>query len=141
MDSTCSQGRLTTIVSDTVASFEPQMRRRRIRWAIDCPPDLLAPADPPSIRSTVTRLIEHAIDRMMRGGDLDIVVVSTPRGIEIEVADTGPTPAVRPAGAVQFLPRSRSLPPGSFLEYEDCPQGGWAVTWVLPAARALRAAA
>ncbi|MDA8697136.1 ATPase [Rhodopirellula sp.] len=95
------------------------------------------PADAEKIVSLLESLVSQSLDEMPDGGDLTITAVESQDGLELELADTG----------CDVENRSRRLPMiaaaiGAGLSWQNCPQGGGAVTIRFPRKQQmLRAAA
>jgi len=54
------------------------------------PPDLQIVADRDMFRRAVLNMVLNALDAMPEGGCLAIVSCTTPQGVELEIADSGP---------------------------------------------------
>jgi hypothetical protein len=81
------------------------------------------PADPSQTAELIRMLVMQSLAEMPNGGDLTITACETDRGIELEFADNG----------CDVKDRSQSLPLiaaaiGAQLNWQNCPQGGGAVT-------------
>ena len=85
------------------------------------------PNDAVGTADLVRILIGQALEEMPQGGDLTITACRTPSGIELEIADTGCDIAERP----QRLPMVAASM-GARLAWQNCPQGGAAVTIQFP---------
>ena len=98
-----------------------------IALEMDIDPDDAVPADPTLTTLLVESLIRAAIAEMPGGGDLNITAVTTDQGVELEIADTGEScrhrVCSRPLVAAQI---------GARVRWDDCPQGGSAVTVFFP---------
>jgi hypothetical protein len=90
---------------------------------IDIDISLSVPADPARTVDLVQTLVGQAIAEMPEGGDLYITACETSRGLELEVADTGRDIEKRP----QRLPLAAAAI-GAQVVWQNCPQGGGAVT-------------
>ena len=95
---------------------------------LDIPTTLEVPADPNQTAELVRTLVVQAIAEMGGAGDLLITACETPNGVELEVADSG----------CDINARAKSLPMvagmiGAQLSWQNCPQGGAAVTVKFPA--------
>lgn len=86
---------------------------------------LSVPADAVRTADLIRTLVNQAIDEMPDGGDLTVTACQTARGIELEVADTGGDIQQR----AQRLPMAAAAI-GAKLSWQNCPQGGAAVTVV-----------
>jgi len=90
---------------------------------IDVDTAIPVPADAYSTAELVRALVNQALQEMENGGDLSITACETPRGLELELADTG--------GDIES--RATRLPLaaaaiGARVGWQNCPQGGAAVT-------------
>lgn len=95
---------------------------------LDIPTTLEIPADPKQTAELVRTLVVQALAEMGGAGDLLITACDTPRGVELELADSG----------CDINARAKSLPMvagaiGAQLSWQNCPQGGAAVTITFPA--------
>lgn len=85
------------------------------------------PADPAATAELVRTLVGQSLGTMPDGGDLVITGCDTPTGVELEMADSG----------VDVQQRVRRLPlaaaaVGAEIRWQNCPQGGGAVTVKFP---------
>jgi signal transduction histidine kinase len=78
------------LVNEVCDSLGPQLEAQRIDVDIDVPPHTLLTADREMIRRALLNLVLNSIDAMPNGGMLVITSYDTPRGFELEVADSGP---------------------------------------------------
>ena len=90
---------------------------------VDIDSDLGIPADATQTAELIRTLVTQALAEMPEGGDLNITACETERGIELEFADNG----------CDVKERAQSLPLvaaaiGAKLNWQNCPQGGGAVT-------------
>lgn len=90
---------------------------------LDIDTALDVPADPVRTVELVKTLVGQALAEMPDGGDLVITACETPRGVELELADTG----------CDVQDRATRLPLaaaaiGAQVQWQNCPQGGGAVT-------------
>jgi signal transduction histidine kinase len=81
---------LGALLGNLCSSLEPQFAAQGIQFTIDVPFDVRSVADPDMLRRALLNLILNAIDAMPHGGRLRIAARSTPLGVEVEVADSGP---------------------------------------------------
>lgn len=81
------------------------------------------PADPAGTVLLIRTLVGQALAEMPDGGDLTITACSSPRGLELEFADTGGDIQER----VTRLPLAAAAI-GAQVVWQNCPQGGGAVT-------------
>ena len=78
------------LVNEVCESLEPQLDAQMIDVDIDVPPNTLLSADREMMRRAVLNLVLNAIDVMRDGGTLIITSYDSPRGFELEIADSGP---------------------------------------------------
>jgi hypothetical protein len=90
---------------------------------LDIDTTLDVPADPARTVLVVRTLVTQALHEMPSGGDLNITACETPRGVELEFADTGGDVETRP----QRFPLAAAAM-GAQVAWQNCPQGGGAVT-------------
>ncbi len=98
-----------------------------IALEMDIDVEIMNPVDAASLTGLLTNLMQQSIDEMPTGGDLTITACQTARGLELEIADTGDSAENR----------RRTLPMitaalSADVSWQNCPQGGAAVTIVLP---------
>jgi len=94
---------------------------------LDIDTDIPVPDDVNKVVSLLESLVSQSLEEMPDGGDLTVTAVSSHDGIELELADTG----------CDVEQRSRRLPMvaaaiGAALSWQNCPQGGGAVTIRFP---------
>lgn len=146
---------LSGLLDEVCESVAPQLHAQRIDVEIDAPPRLDVTADRDMIRRAVLNLVLNSLDAMPNGGTIVLTALDGPRGVEIEVADTG--------GGIDELSKDRIFEPffttksegtglglaivyrtvevhGGTVQALNCPEGGAAITIRLPN-RALEAAA
>ncbi len=90
---------------------------------LDIPTDLTIPAEPKQTAELIRKLVVQSLAEMGGAGDLLITACETPNGIELELADSG----------CDVNARAKSRPMvaaaiGASLDWQNCPQGGAAVT-------------
>lgn len=95
---------------------------------LDINVELPIPCDADRAADLIKALSRQALDAMPDGGDLVVTACQTSSGIELEIADSG--------GDVSH--RERHLPIAAAavnadLQWQNCPQGGVAVTILFPA--------
>ncbi|MGA2034396.1 MAG: ATP-binding protein [Thermoguttaceae bacterium] len=78
------------LVEDLEAAIALQLQAQGIRMFVEVPEGQTVTADREMFRRAVLNLVLNAVDAMPDGGPLSITSVSTPQGIELEVADAGP---------------------------------------------------
>lgn len=137
---------LDGIIRDVAADVAQDRRRRRlphVAITIDIGGGRVAVADAERMRATLLALVAAACNAATapapasdgpRLHEVVITAVKTARGIEIEVADSGPGPAFLPADAVAAA-RGHAERFGGGLMIAACPDGGTAVTLCLPLCR------
>ncbi|QEF97566.1 hypothetical protein Mal15_16070 [Stieleria maiorica] len=94
---------------------------------LDIELEIPVPCDHQRTADLITALSKQALEAMPDGGDLMITACQTAAGLELEIADSG-TDATR---------RERHLPIAAAainaeLQWQNCPQGGVAVTILFP---------
>lgn len=97
-----------------------------LRLEIDVPADVDCPLRPQLLMSLVRGMLMSAVECAQEASEILITVCSLGETFEVEVADDGP--------ALQF--RQQRFPmvaaaAGAELIWQDCPQGGVAVTAVM----------
>lgn len=100
---------------------------------VDIDPSIEVPSDPKGTVELIRGLTDQAIAMMPAGGDLNITGCETAEGVELELADTGS----------ELSARERRLPIaaanlGARVRWQNCPQGGVAVTVAFPRLDAAR---
>ncbi len=98
--------------------------------------DLMTTADRTQLKELIGTLIASSLREMPRGGELTISACQTANGVELEIADTGSDAESRNS----LLPFSAAAL-GCKPHWQNCPQGGAAVTIVLPFSNVKRHAA
>lgn len=89
----------------------------------DLDPQIIVRQMPDKIRDLVHALVRQSLQEMDGGGELTITAWSDGERVELEIADTGRSVAQRPTR----LPLVAAVV-GARLHWQDCPQGGAAVT-------------
>jgi signal transduction histidine kinase len=143
------------LVEEACQALAPQMAAQQIELSIDVTPRLRILADRNLLRRAILNLMLNALDAMPDGGQLVVTALETRRGLELEVADSGPgiAPAVRERIFEPFFTTKSdgtglglaivfqiAAAHGGSVEVADCPEGGAALTLVIPR-RTLEAAA
>lgn len=121
---------LAVLVESTVA---PLLRDHPapICLELDVPVNLPVPADTSLTGLLLESLTRSAIREMPTGGDLNVTACDVDGRVELEFADTGSRVTAR----VQTRPLVAAKL-GATLRWDNCPQGGAAVTILFPPAKA-----
>ncbi|MFK8112573.1 MAG: ATPase [Rubripirellula sp.] len=90
---------------------------------LDIDTALGVPASPERTVDLIHTLVRQSLAEMPEGGDLTITACETPLGIELEMADTGRDIEDR----ATLLPLAAASI-GAKVMWQNCPQGGGAVT-------------
>lgn len=103
---------------------------------LDIDTSLEVPADAATTVDLLKKLVSQSLAEMPEGGDLVVTACQTPMGLELELADTG----------CDVSEREKRLPMaaasiGASVTWQNCPQGGGAVTIKFPPQQGLRRAA
>jgi signal transduction histidine kinase len=135
------------LLAEIVHSLEPQLLAQGIRAWLDCPQDLQASADADMLRRAVLNLLLNALDALPEGGELVVTACRTSRGLEIEVADSGPgvpaplldrlfepffTTKGGGTGLGLSIVERVAAAHGGRATAANCPEGGAAFTLILP---------
>jgi len=115
------------VLVDAVAGPLLMQHKAPIVLETDIDGDLPVPADAVGTAELLRTLVDQAIEEMPDGGELTVTACETARGIELEIADTGEDADQR----IQRLPMTAAAI-GAELAWQNCPQGGVAVTVVFP---------
>lgn len=89
----------------------------------DLDPRIIVRQMPNEIRDLVHALVRQSLQEMEDGGELTITAWSDGERVELEIADTGRSVTQRP----KCLPMVAAVV-GARMHWQDCPQGGAAVT-------------
>ncbi|MCO8120824.1 ATPase [Stieleria sp. TO1_6] len=95
---------------------------------MDIDAHLPIPCDSRRAADLIMALSRQALDAMPDGGDLSIMACQTEHGIELEIADSGSDVQTRE----RHLPIAAAAV-NAELQWQNCPQGGVAVTILFPA--------
>lgn len=143
------------LVQEVCDSLEPQLDAQLIDVDIDVPPNTLLTADREMFRRALLNLILNSIDVMPDGGEIVITSYDTPRGFELEIADSGPglSPESKNRAFEPFYSSKQNgtglglsivyhvaESHGGTVTATNCPEGGAAFTIKIPR-RTMRAAA
>jgi signal transduction histidine kinase len=147
------------LLNEVFETFAPQLEAQGIATHIDADQHALIYADPDMLRRAIVNLVLNALDVMPGGGELVMTSCQTRRGLEIEVADSGPgiTSGTLPrlfepffttkgagTGLGLAIVERIAAAHGGIVYAANCPEGGAAFTLCLPTttnASLLRAAA
>lgn len=107
-----------------------------VRLEFDIPADAQSPVDPECLVELVRAMVRGSLDCLSADGEIMLTFWQTADSCEIEIADNGPAIESRP----RRLPMvAASI--GAEMLWQNCPQGGAAVTAKLRRPLALRDAA
>lgn len=124
------------VLVECVASPLLRQHPARVYFELNIDMDLMTTASRDHLRTLVESLITDSLREMPEGGELTISGCQTANGVELEIADTG--------SDAEHRGRSLSIAAaalGCKPHWQNCPQGGAAVTIVLPFSNAARKAA
>lgn len=141
---------LAPLLEEICESLTPQCEAQRVKFALDVDPLLTIRADRGMVRRAVLNLALNSLDVMNEGGRLLLTACLGRSGVEIECADSGP--GFKPEVAIRaFDPFFTTKNTGTGLGLAivqrvaeahggqaiamNCPEGGAAVTLVLPQPR------
>ncbi len=135
------------LVNEVCDSLGPQLEAQRIDVDVDVPPQTLLTADREMIRRALLNLVLNSLDAMPSGGMLVVTSYDTPRGFELEVADSGPglsDESQRQAFEPFFTTKQNGTGLGLAVVYHvaeahggsvsvmNCPEGGASFTIKIP---------
>jgi signal transduction histidine kinase len=143
------------LIDEVFDSLAPQFAAQGIETYIDVPAAQTCTGDRDMLRRALLNLALNALDAMPEGGQLVVTTHSGPRGLEIEVADSGP--------GLSCEARQRAFEPffttksngtglglaivdriaevhGGDIAMANCPEGGAAFTIRIPFRRMAAAA-
>ncbi len=138
---------LELLIREVCESLEPQLAAQDIQTDLDVPAGLAVSADRDMLRRALLNLILNALDVMPQGGELSITAFAGPRGVELEIADSGPgIPEARDQRLFEPFFTTKSGGTGLGLTIVErivtahggdvsacnCPQGGAAFTIRIP---------
>jgi signal transduction histidine kinase len=140
------------LLEEILDSIAPQLEAQGIEASLDIPPHTVATADREMLRRAVLNLVLNAVDAMPRGGELVVTSYEGRRGLELEIADSGPGLQQEVLDRV-FDPFYTTKPSGTGLGLSivhriveahggrvtvmNCPEGGAAFTIEIPRRRAM----
>jgi len=138
---------LRDVIDDVCASLAPQLAAQAIETITDVPRSLGVVADRSMVRCAVLNLALNALDAMPDGGRLFVTSCIGRRGLELEIADSGPglsEDVLRRAFEPFFTTKSGGTGLGLAIVSRiaevhggeviagNCPEGGAAFTLRLP---------
>jgi signal transduction histidine kinase len=147
---------LRDLVEEVCRSLAATCNRQGIDVCIDVPADLAVAGDQKLIRRAVECLMERAMAAMPDGGALLATSAAGPEGVELEIADTGPSLSDEDRRHVfdssasvlhgmadwdMAMVRHVAEVHGGSVTAANCPEGGVALTLRIPRPQALEAAA
>jgi signal transduction histidine kinase len=146
---------LWKLIDEVRASLAPQLDAQTIDTILDVPEGQSVTADRDMLRRAVLNLTLNALDAMPEGGTLSITSTAGPRGVELEIADTGAglpedarcrvfepffTTKCGGTGLGLAIVQRIAEVHGGRVTATNCPEGGAAFTLCIPQ-NALEAAA
>jgi len=138
---------LRRLLEDVHASLAPQFLAQAIKLVMDVPKNQCVTADQHLLRRAVLNLILNALDAMPDGGTLTVTSFCGPRGLELEIADSGPglLDEVMQRAFEPFFTTKRggtglglaivariAEVHGGEVTAANCPEGGAAFTLLIP---------
>lgn len=105
-------------------------------FELNVPIELTTTADRLRLSELVRSLVRASLEQMADGGELTVTGCLTANGVELEIADTGSDADSR-GNKLSLAAAALGCKP----QWQNCPQGGAAVTLVLPFTDAARKAA
>ncbi len=135
------------LVEDVLGGLDPQLHAQAIEVTLDIPQEMLVSADHDMLRRALLNLALNAVDAMPDGGELVVTAYEGPRGVELEVADSGnglDSDVLRRAFEPFFTTKRGGTGLGLAIVYRvaevhggevtamNCPEGGAAFTLRIP---------
>ncbi len=139
--------RVEALIREVCDSLAPQLEAQGIRAELDVEPQLTVFADHDMLRRATLNLILNALDAMPGGGELAVTGTTSPHGVELEIADSGPgiedddsprlfepffTTKSGGTGLGLTIVERIAAAHGGDVSARNCPQGGAAFTIRLP---------
>ncbi len=129
---------LHDLIQVVFLTLSRKLRRQHISCFVEVDRRLRFPLNSQRVVELLEQMVIESLRAMPEGGQLDVMAVVCPRGLEIEVADSGigfePTFGLRLVG--QSAVAASRTPPEAFSEMRidtlRCPQGGTARTLFVP---------
>lgn len=139
------------MIEDVCASLESRLEAQKIDLVLDVPRSLGMMADRVMLRVALASLVTNAAESMADGGRLVITSFIGRNGLELEVADSGPSLQEfqrQPGSGARHANRGHNLEVvqtivavhGGDVKAANCPEGGVAYTLHFPGYAARRAA-
>ncbi|MEZ6088271.1 MAG: ATPase [Pirellulaceae bacterium] len=129
--------RIPTTLAEVVHQVIDDLRLENKYFVeVDIPDDIGIPAPSVALSEWITALVKQASDQMRNGGELTFIGWESEQTCELEIADSGRDLRHRNCE----VPRAVQLAGGN-LRWNNCPQGGVAVTLSIPKRYAQRQAA
>jgi signal transduction histidine kinase len=139
------------MIEDVCASLDRRFEAQKIDIVLDVPRSLGMMADRAMLREALSCLMANAAASMASGGRLVVTSFIGAAGLELEVADSGPSLLDYPqhnAGTASHGSRGNNLDNvrsiveahGGTVRVANCPEGGVAYTLHFPGHAARRAA-
>ncbi|MCP4194892.1 MAG: HAMP domain-containing histidine kinase [Planctomycetaceae bacterium] len=130
------------MVQQVCRPFESEFKQQQVELSLDVDNELRGVFRPQLTQEVLSHLIEDSLNAMPDGGQLDVIAVMSPTGIEIEVSDSsftfeGSINSQSHAAKWQRISAEFGLQIDTML----CPQGGLARTLILPWSNRSRVAA
>lgn len=141
---------LRQMIEDVCSSLDSQLDARHIDVAIDVPRSQGLMADRVMLKLALSLLVSNAAEAMTDGGRLVVTSFIGRNGLELEVADSGPSlhqheqrAAARAGARQQSLDVVRNIVAahGGEVKAANCPEGGVAYTLRFPGQSSARQAA
>jgi len=135
------------VIDEVCAQFAQPLDAAQIETTIDVPRELGTLADQDLLRQAIANLVRNALEAMPRGGRLVVTSYCGERGLELEVADSGPglcvdglrrafepfyTTKGNGAGLGLAYVRRVAEAHGGDVVAMNCPEGGAAFTLRFP---------
>lgn len=131
---------LYELIQVVCLTLSRRLRRQHVSCSIDVEPELRFPLDAARVTEILEQMVIDSLRAMPEGGELDMTAVVSPRGLEIEVADSGvgfePVFGLRLVSQTSGADQDHDYVPGGLREIRietlRCPQGGTARTLFIP---------
>jgi len=124
------------VLVERIASPMLRQHPARVFFEMNIDLELMTTASRDHLQTLIESLISDSLREMPDGGELTVSGCQTANGVELEIADTG-SDAENRSNHLSIAAASLGCKP----HWQNCPQGGAAVTIVLPFSNAARKAA